>query len=161
MHPLLTGEAVFDTAFLTNIKRYERCRILQTLGSVIKSSRRPPLTHVHKGERPKWAQNNMKIHFSKVIFTKEGRVDFDGPDGPPKEWILDHQKAPITKRRQQDGGGIMILAGIVGSKLTGPFKEDDGGKFTSETYSKFLSNPFFQMVQKPKTIVKSKICVYI
>ena len=36
-----------------------------------------------------------------------------------------YRKALSTKRRQQDGGGIMIWAEIVGNKLIEPFKVDD------------------------------------
>ena len=86
----------------------------------------------------------MKIDFSKVIFTDKSRVTFDGPNGWSKGWILQDITAPITKRRQQDRGRIMIWAGIVWNKLIGPFKDDDDVKLISETYCKFLSNTFFK-----------------
>ena len=51
-----------------------------------------------------------------------------------KKWpTLDERKAPITKSQQQDGGEIMIWAGIVGNKPNGPFKVDNCVRMTSET----------------------------
>ena len=50
----------------------------------------------------------MKIDFDKVMLTDESRVILDGSDGRSKEWILDDWKVPSTKRRRQDGGGVMI-----------------------------------------------------
>ena len=154
-HPLLTSAAVFDKACLTNIKRDKRCRILRTFGYVRKSCRRRPLTQIHKGKRLQWAQDNIKIDFSKVIFTDESRWTLDGPGGWSKGWILDDRTAPITKRRQQDGGGIVIWTGIVGNKLIGPFKVDDGVTLTSETYCKFLSNTFFKWYRSQKRSSKA------
>ena len=84
----------------------------------------------------------MKIDFRKVIFRDESRVTLDGPDGWSKGWIFDDRTAPVTKRREQDGCGIMIWSMIVANKLIGPFKAGDGVKLTSETYRKFLSNTF-------------------
>lgn len=42
------------------------------------------------------------------------------PDSWLKGWVFDERKAPITKRRQQDSGGIIIWAGVIG--LIGSFK---------------------------------------
>ena len=37
----------------------------------------PPLTKIHGQKRLKWAEDNIKVDFSKVLFTAES---YDGPD---------------------------------------------------------------------------------
>ena len=68
----------------------------------------------------------MKLAFENVIFTDESRVTLDEPDGWRRGWVLDGERPPEILRRQQGGGGIMIWAGIVNYRITGPFK--GGGK---------------------------------
>jgi hypothetical protein len=43
-------------------------------------------------------------------------------------------------RRQQDGGGVMILGGIIGNAIIGPFRVPEGVKLSSTTYCPFLKN---------------------
>ena len=50
----------------------------------------------------------------------------------------------------------MIWAGIVGNKLIGSFKVDDGVKLTSETYCKFLNNTFFKWYRNQSRSSKAK-----
>ena len=47
-------------------------------------------------------------------------------DGWAKGWILSNSKVPVAKRKQQRGGSVMILAGIVNQTINGPFKIDEG-----------------------------------
>ena len=88
----------------------------------------------------------MKTYFSKVVFTDESRVTLDGPDGWSKGWVLQDRKAPVSKRRQQGRGSIMIWAGIYGDKLFGTYKVNDEVKLTSQSYCQFLDKIFQQLL---------------
>ncbi|CAB4029373.1 Hypothetical predicted protein [Paramuricea clavata] len=133
-HPLLTSGEIFAKAGIANFKRDKRCRILKQMGSFKKSNRRPHLNQTHREKRKVWARDNMKTDFSNVVFTDESRVTLNGPDGWSKGWVLQDREAPITRRRQQGGGSIMMWAGNCGDKLIGPYKVDDEVKLTSQTY---------------------------
>ena len=159
-HPLLTSGQLLSMAGIDNIKRDKRCRILKQMGSIKKSNRRPPLTQTHKDKRKAWARDNMKTDFSKVVFTDESRVTLDGPDGWSKGWVLQDREAPVSKRRQQGGGSIMIWAGIYGDKLIGPYKVDDGVKLTSQSYCQFLDKTFFKWYKSQSRSFKTK-CVFM
>ena len=99
------------------------------------------MTTKHKEKRMVLSRDNMKTDFSKIIFTDEGRVTFDGPDGWSKGWVLQDREAPVSKRRQNR---ILMWAGIVGDKFIRPYKVDDGVKLTSQKYCQFLDKTFFR-----------------
>ncbi|KAF4646847.1 hypothetical protein FOL47_005548, partial [Perkinsus chesapeaki] len=80
-NPLGTSKQVFEAAGIEIKSRSTRCRVLKTIGKNRKASPRPKLTSDHKQRRLDWAMNNMKMEFSKVIWTDESRVSLDGPDG--------------------------------------------------------------------------------
>ena len=82
---------------------------------------RPPLKCIHHEKRLKWAENNMKVNFEKVIFTDECRATLDGPDGWSRGWYDAQLPPPQRLRRQQGGGGIMFWAGIINNEMVGPF----------------------------------------
>jgi hypothetical protein len=75
------------------------------------------LTRNHIQNRLKWTEDNLKVDFSKVLFTDETRVTLDGLDGWCKGWVMAGQNRRQRLRRQQSGGGIMIWAGIIGGTL--------------------------------------------
>jgi hypothetical protein len=81
-NPLMSSSDVFEEAGMAGVKRDKRCRILRSLATVKKSVSRPPLNNSHTEKRMKWARDNLKTDFSKVIFTDETRVTLHGPDGP-------------------------------------------------------------------------------
>ena len=49
-----------------------------------------------------------------------------------------------TRIRRQQGGGVMICAGIVGDELVGPVRVQLGVKLTSHTARLFLKVPITQ-----------------
>lgn len=159
-NPLLTSKEIFHQAGMEEVRRDKRCRMLKTLGKVKKASSRPPLNQLHIQKRLAWAKENLKTDFSKVIFTDESRVTLDGPDGWSKGWVIAGENSPTRLRRQQGGGGIMIWAGIVGDKVIGPFKLDQGVKLNTESYRQLLDHTFFQWYNKQSRAFKSK-CIFM
>jgi len=153
-YPLLSSAEIFDKADVTNVKRDTRCRILRTLGTFKKAVGKPPLNKGHMEKRLAWATENIKIDFSKVIFTDESRMTLDGPDGWSRGWVSHGNTTPTRLRRQQGGGGIMIWAGIVNDRVIGPFKVDDGVKLNSDNYCQLLERTFFQWYKSQKRIFK-------
>ena len=63
------------------------------------------------------------------------RVTLVGPDGWDPGWISNGHRAPLRVRRQQGGGGVLVLTGIIKDELVGPFRVEDGLKINSQTYS--------------------------
>ena len=55
----------------------------------------------------------------------ESWVTFDRPDGWAKEWILSNSDVTVDKRRQQEGGSVVIWTGIVNQTVIEPFKVDE------------------------------------
>lgn len=98
----------------------------------------------------------MKIDCSKVIFTDESRVTFDGPD----RWILSNLDMSVAKRRQQRGSSFIIQAGIVDQTIIGPFKVDEGVKLNSDNYCDFIKKIFFAWYKSQFHSFKVK-CVFM
>ena len=84
----------------------------------------------------------MKTDFQQVVWTDESRVTLDGPDGWARGWMLKGRE-PLTRvKRQNNGGGLMIWAGIVGSTLIGPFRIPQGVKINRLVYCQLLEDNF-------------------
>ena len=66
----------------------------------------------------------------------------NGPNGWSKGWVGNDRHRPLKLRRQPGGGGVVLLAGIIGSELVGPWRVLEGVKLTAETYINFLKNNF-------------------
>lgn len=88
-NPLASSKTVFEKAGLGHIPRTSRCRILQTVAHVKKSSKRPPLTKTHKEKRLVWAETYMKCDFPSVLFPDECRATLDGLNGWCSGWKVD------------------------------------------------------------------------
>ena len=73
-----------------------------------------------------------------VLFTGECSATLDGPDGWSRRWLAYSAQKPTRLRRQQNGGGVMFRAGILGHQIVGPFRVPDGVKMNSATYAGFL-----------------------
>ena len=66
----------------------------------------------------------------------------------------------LTGWRQQDGGGVIFWAAIIGNKLVGPFKVADGVKMTTKVYIDFLKEHLISW-QKKKKLAFSKNMVFM
>ena len=84
----------------------------------------------------------MKTNFKNVLFTEESRATLDGPDGWMSVWLL-NGTMPQSKIRRQQGGGVMIWAGIINNRIVGPFRVPDGVKMCAKSYVDFLKKIFF------------------
>ena len=79
-NPGLTSGNVFKRIGREDISKCTRCRLLNKLGKNVKPVTRPPLKHIHRQNRVKWASVYMKTDFFTVLFTDEDRT-LDKPDG--------------------------------------------------------------------------------
>ena len=102
------------------------------------SKNNPLLKTKHKTLRINWAKNYMKTAMKHVLFTNESRATLDSPDGWLRGRVIRGDQCPTRIRRQQEGGEVMLWAGIVGDELVGPVRVQEGVKLTSHTYCRFL-----------------------
>ena len=158
--PLSTSKVIFQEAGIEGINRASRCKLLRKIATVKKPSKQPVLSKINQNKRIEWAKKYMKCDFSKVIFTDECRASLDGPDGWSKGWVIHGESVPIRFRRQQGGGGVMFWAGIVGNRLIGPFKVEEGVKMNSENYSSFLQANFIPWYRSQSRKFK-KDCIFM
>ncbi len=121
-----TSKKIFEDAGVPDIPKTTRCKILNEIGKVKKPSITCPLNQRHKVKRLEWVTKNLKTDFSKVLFTDECRANLDGPDSWASGWVLNKQSVGTRMRRQQGGGGVMFWAGIIGDKVIGPYKVEQG-----------------------------------
>lgn len=138
--PGQTSNTIFKAAGLPEVPKSTRNAILATMGSVKAPLKMPPLTPRHKNLRMEWARKYLKMDMSLVLFTDETRATLDGPDGWAKGWVYFGDERHQRLRRQQQGGGVMIWAGIIGDRLVGPVKVPEGVKVTSAAYCDLLRN---------------------
>ena len=66
---------MFDKADLKMSRQLGQWTILENLIG------RHSLSQIHKGKRVSQAQDNLKTHFSKMIFADESKAILAGPDG--------------------------------------------------------------------------------
>ena len=138
--PGTLSKRIFQESGITGIPKTTRNRILGRIAKHKASQKWPPLSSRHKGLRLNWASKYMKSDMKYVLFTDESRATLDGPDGWAKGWVINGDQAPVRRRRQQGGEGVMIWAGIIGGELIGPVRVPQGVKLTSATYCQFLKN---------------------
>ena len=100
-NPGLCSKELFDRVGLGNVSKTTRCRTLRQVAKSVNPETKPPLKQCHIQNRLKWAEDNMKIDFSKVLFTDEVRVTLDGPDDWSKGWVINGQARHHRLRRQQ------------------------------------------------------------
>ena len=62
----------------------------------------------------------MKSDMKHALFTNESRATLDGPDGWEKGWVINGDEAPVRRRHEQEEGGDIIWAGVIGNELIGP-----------------------------------------
>lgn len=101
----------------------------------------PPLNNAHKQKWLEWAQKYMKTDFQTVLC-------YPGWSRSSSEWLMDGHHVPTRLQRQQEGGGVMFWAGIIGKELVGPFRVPEGVKMTSEKYVEFLTDHFLPWYKK-------------
>ena len=141
-NPLANSKKIFDDAGIGSVSRSTRCKVLRHLGKYVKPDIRPPLKSSHKMKHVEWTQTYMKVNFQMILFTDECRATLNGPNGWSKGWVGNDRHRPLKLRRQPGGGGVVLLAGIIGSELVGPWRVLEGVKLTAETYINFLKNNF-------------------
>ena len=139
-NPGQTSKSIFTSAGLPEVPKTTRNDIIRSIASFKAPLKLPPLTPRHKILRMEWAKKYMKMDMSHVLFTDETRGTLDGPDGWAKGWVLFGSECHQRLRRQQQGGGVMIWAGIMGDRLVGPVRVPDGVKVTSASYCNILKN---------------------
>ena len=152
-NPGLCSKELFDRVRLGNVSKTTRCRTLRQVAKSVNSETKQPLKQYHIQNRLKWTEDNMKVDFSKVLFTDEVRVTLDGPDG----WVINDQARHHRLRRQQGGGGIMVWAGINGGTFVGPWKVPEGVKMTANTYINFLKDNLELWLKKQKLTFRRSI----
>jgi len=157
--PLHSSKAIFEAAGVSGCSRPTRCSVLKKVAKCVKPKSTPPIMDHNKEKRISWARKNMKLDFSKVIFTDACRTTLDGPDGWSKGWVCNDSSIPSRLRRQQGGGGVMFWAAIVGDELIGPFRVPEGVKMNSEAYVRFLTKNFFPWYRAQRRTFKLK-CVF-
>ena len=158
--PLNSTKPVFEEAEVEDVSRDTRCRILRTMGKVVKAKARPPLSKKHMCNRDSWSKKYLKLDFSKVLFAYKCRTTLDGLDGWYRGWLVEGQRAPLRYRRQQGGGGVIFWAAIVGDTLVGSFWVPEGIKLTSQAYTQFLDQNFIPWYRFQTRSFKQK-CIFM
>ena len=129
---------IFDEAGVPSRSRAGRCKILRSIGKVTKPTIKPRLKQRHKLARLDWVKSCMKTNFENFLFTDKSRATLDGPDGWMSGWLFNGTKPQSKIRRQQGGGVVMILVGIINNQTVGPFRVLDGLKMCAKSYVIFL-----------------------
>ena len=157
-NPHSTSFRIFDEAGVPTRSRAGRCKILKSIGKVMKPTITPPLKARHKLARLQWAKTYMKTNFEHVLFTDESRATLDGPDSWMSGWLLNGVTPRSRIRRQQGSGCVMIWAEIINDSFVGPFAApDDGVKMNAESYVEFLKQKFLPWCKKKRLALKRKI----
>ena len=78
-------------------------------------------------------------------WAKKSSVTFDGPDGWAKRWISSNLDMIVAKRKQQEGGCVMICNEIVNQTIFEPFEVDKRDKMNRANYCDFMDKTFFAL----------------
>ena len=159
-NPHQTSKELFESDGVPNVPKSTRCRILRSFGKFGKPEVRPALKDIHKKKRMGWAKEQTKISFEHVLFTDKCRATLDGHDGWRRGWYCKKGPRPHQIRRQQEGGGVMFWAAIIGNVLVVPFKVADGVKMTAKVCIHFLKEHLIPW-QKNKKITFRKNMVFV
>ena len=84
-----------------------------------------------------WARKYLKMD-SRFFFTDEIRTTPGGPNGWANGWAYFVDECHNRLRRQQQGGGVVIWAGIIRDRLVGPIRVPEGVKVKSIAYCNLL-----------------------
>ena len=68
----------------TTVSRTTRGRLLKKVETSWRLEIIPPLIEIHVQKRLKWAENNMNVDFSKILFTDKSRATIDVPNSCSK-----------------------------------------------------------------------------
>ena len=68
-----TLKSLFEAIGVAVTPKMASCRVLKTMGRFVKQSPKSPLQGSHHQRHIEWDQENLKIDFSKIIFTNEAR----------------------------------------------------------------------------------------
>ena len=134
----LTSEELFRCIGETIETRTTWCHLLKKVGTSVKSITMPPLTKIHVQKHLKWAEGNMKVDFSKVLFMDESCDSLNGPDDWSKRLVVNRWDCYKHLRCQQEGGGILICAGIIGDIILGLWNVPDSIKMIADAYIAFF-----------------------
>ena len=156
-NPGLTSGALFRSTGEATVSRNTCYHLLKKVRTSVRPVTKPRLTKVHIQMCMKWAKKNMKVDFSKVLFTDETRATLDGPDGWSKGWVVNGRDRHQRLRRQQGGGGIMIWAGIIGGIIVGLWRVPDGTKITADAYIAFLKEHLESWLKKQRITFRRTI----
>ncbi|XP_036357561.1 uncharacterized protein LOC118762690 [Octopus sinensis] len=102
------------------------------------SMREPLKLPPHRSLRLQWAQNYMTLDLSCVLITKETRVILDETNGWANGWVYFRDERHQLLRRQQQGGGVILWAGIIGDRLVGPFRVPEEVKVIAAAFCNLL-----------------------
>ena len=89
------------------------------------------------------------------------RVTLDRLAGWAPGWISNGHRAPLRLWSQQDGGRVLVWAGMIKDELVGPFWVKDGLKINSQTYRQFLEDTFFKQWYRKKSASFKKTMIYM
>ena len=116
----LTSRELLKHIKKTTLYVKTRCRPLKKIGTTVRPVRTPISTKINV--QMKWTENNMKVDFSKILFTDESHTTFYGPDPWCKGGVVNGQGRHQRRRRQKRLDGFLIeLSGI----MVGPWKVPD------------------------------------
>ena len=100
---------------------------VETLGRLVTI---PPLTRLHIQKCLEWAEDNMNVDSSKILFMDKSCATFHGPKGWNIGWVMNRQNCHLCLRCQQGGGGIWVS--IIGGIIVSPWKVSDSIKMTAD-----------------------------
>ena len=72
-HPLSTSKTIFDLAGVQDISKTTRNKVLKTISYATKPIKKPLLTPRDELKPLGWCRKYVKLDFSNVIFTDEGK----------------------------------------------------------------------------------------
>ena len=139
-NPGSTSKDIFSASGVADVSKSTRNSVLGKFAKQKKATITPPLTPKDKERRLDWAKRYMRTSPKLILFTDECRATLDGPDGWSKGWVFGDDPSQMRLRRQQGGGGVMFLAGIIGDVLIGPVNVQEGVKLDSKRYCEFIDS---------------------